>query len=66
MLTLRHVNTAMGWVDGHSFMPHDDSRSTLDESAFEGDGGSIRINGVGEIWSGDERIWRDSGARISR
>ena len=62
ILTLRHADRAMGWVEGHSFMKHDDTRSTLDEATFEGDAGSIRINSLGEIWSGDERIWRDSGA----
>jgi predicted dehydrogenase len=61
ILTLRHLNSALGWVEGHSFMRHDDTRSTLDEATFEGDAGSIRINRLGEIWSGDERIWRDSG-----
>ncbi len=62
ILTLRHADRAMGWVEGHSFMKHDGTRSTLDEATFEGDAGSIRINSLGEIWSGDERIWRDSGA----
>jgi predicted dehydrogenase len=61
VLTLRHARSAMGWVEGHSFMKHDDTRSTLDEATFEGDAGSIRINKLGEIWSGEERIWRDSG-----
>jgi predicted dehydrogenase len=59
VLTLRHADRAMGWVEGHSFMKHEDTRSTLDEATFEGDAGSIRINSLGEIWSGDERIWRD-------
>jgi D-apiose dehydrogenase len=61
ILTLQHLRSAMGWVEGHSFMKHDDTRSTLDEATFEGDAGSIRINKLGEIWSGEERIWRDSG-----
>ena len=61
ILTLRHPHGALGWVEGHSFMKHDDTRSTLDEATFEGDAGSIRINSLGEIWSGEERIWRDSG-----
>ena len=30
-------------------------------ATFEGESGSIRINALGEIWSGDEKIWRDSG-----
>jgi predicted dehydrogenase len=62
ILTLGQVHGAMGWVEGHSLMKHDDTRSTLDEATFEGDAGSIRINRLGEIWSGEERIWRDSGA----
>ncbi len=61
ILTLRHANSAMGWVEGHSFTKSDDQGSTLDEATFEGDEGSIRINSRGEIWRGDERIWRDSG-----
>lgn len=61
ILTLRHVNTAMGWVDGHSFLNHDDSGPTLDEATFEGDAGSIRLTKDGALWSGDERIWRDPG-----
>jgi D-apiose dehydrogenase len=59
ILTLRHVDHAMGWVDGHSFLHHDDSGPTLDEATFEGDAGSIRLTREGEIWSGDEKIWRD-------
>jgi D-apiose dehydrogenase len=61
ILTLRHLQGALGWVESHSFLKHDDSKSTMDEATFEGDAGSIRINRLGEIWSGDERIWRDSG-----
>jgi hypothetical protein len=61
ILTLRHADRAMGWIEGHSFMKHDNTRSTLDEATFEGDAGSIRVNRLGEIWSGGERIWRDSG-----
>jgi predicted dehydrogenase len=60
ILTLRHLKGAMGWVESHSFL-RDDSKSTMDEATFEGDAGSIRINRLGEIWSGEERIWRDSG-----
>jgi D-apiose dehydrogenase len=61
ILTLRHADRATGWIEGHSFMKHDNTQSTLDEATFEGDAGSIRINRMGEIWSGDERIWRDFG-----
>lgn len=61
ILTLRHVNSTMGWIDGNSFCNSRKSGPTLDEATFEGDTGSIRINSVGEIWSGDERIWRDPG-----
>ena len=61
ILTLRHLKGALGWVESHSFLKHDDSKSTLDEASFEGDAGTISINRLGEIWSGDERVWRDSG-----
>ncbi len=61
ILTLRHVSDPMGWIDGSSFLSHQDSARTLDEATFEGESGSIRVNGQGEIWSGDEKIWRDSG-----
>lgn len=57
ILTLRHVNSAMGWVEGHAFQKQEDTRSTHDEATFEGDSGSIRINRLGEIWSGEEKIW---------
>jgi D-apiose dehydrogenase len=61
MLTLRHLNDMLGWVDGNAFLPTNGSISTLDDTTFEGESGSIRINALGEIWSGDEKIWRDSG-----
>ncbi len=61
ILTLRHVNSTLGWIDGNSFENSRMGGPTLDESTFEGETGSIRINSVGEIWSGDERIWRDPG-----
>ena len=57
ILTLRHANSAMGWIEGHTFQKQDDTRSTHDEATFEGDSGSIRINRLGEIWSGEEKIW---------
>jgi D-apiose dehydrogenase len=63
MLTLRHVNGAMGGamgsVEGHAFLKHNNN-PTHDEAIFEGESGTIRVNSSGEIWSGDERIWRDS------
>ncbi len=59
ILTLRHVDGAMGWVEGHSFLKQDDSRSTQDEATFEGDSGSIRTSSLGEIWSGQQKIWTD-------
>ena len=61
ILTLRHLKGALGWVESHSFLKHNDGTSTLDESTFEGDEGSIRINGLGEIWSRNERVWQDAG-----
>jgi D-apiose dehydrogenase len=59
ILTLRHANEVMGWVDGHSFLNHDDTGPTNDEATFEGESGSIRISALGEIWSGHEKIWTD-------
>jgi D-apiose dehydrogenase len=57
ILTLRHVNGAMGLVEGHTFQKQDDTRSTHDEATFEGGSGSIRIDNLGEIWSGEQKIW---------
>ncbi len=37
VLTLRHLEGALGWVESHSFLKHDDSKSTMDEATFEGD-----------------------------
>jgi predicted dehydrogenase len=63
ILTLRHVNSVMGWVEGHTFQKQDDTRSTHDEATFEGDSGSIRIDKLGEIWSGGEKVWTDDHVR---
>ncbi len=60
ILTLRHVNGAMGSVEGHAFVKHNSS-PTHDDAIFEGDSGTIRLSSLGEICAGDERIWRDSG-----
>src|SRR5580692_450343 len=59
ILTLRHVNSTIGWVDGNSFLNHEDSG--LDEATFEGESGSIRLNRLGELWSGERKIWTDPG-----
>lgn len=59
ILTLRHANGAMGSVEGHAFLKRNNS-ATHDEAIFEGESGTIRVNSSGEIWAGDERIWRDS------
>lgn len=60
ILVLRHVNGAMGSAEGHAFLKNN-TGSTHDEAIFEGDFGTIRVSSLGEIWVGDERIWRDSG-----
>ncbi len=62
LLTLRHTNSAIGSIDGHSFQKQEDGGATLDEAIFEGDARSLRINSQGEIWEGEEKLWRDSGA----
>ncbi len=59
ILTLRHMNAVIGWIDGHSFLRFDDTGPSLDEARFEGDSGSIRISNLGEIWSGHKKIWTD-------
>jgi D-apiose dehydrogenase len=61
ILTLRHVDGAMGWVEGSTFLSHQDGARTLDEATFEGESGSILVNGQGEIWEGEKKLWRDSG-----
>jgi D-apiose dehydrogenase len=61
ILTLRHTQGALGFVEGHSLEKDDESKSTMDEAIFEGDAGAIRINRLGEIWSGNERLWQDPG-----
>jgi predicted dehydrogenase len=58
ILVLRHANGAMGSVEGHAFVKHS-SNPTLDEAIFEGDLGTIRVSSLGEIWSGEQRIWTD-------
>jgi D-apiose dehydrogenase len=58
ILALRHVNTVMGSVEGHAFLTHNSSL-THDEAIFEGDPGTIRAISLGEIWSGQQRIWTD-------
>lgn len=62
ILVLRHMNQMMGWVEGHSFLKHGSS-STHDEAIFEGDSGTIRISSLGEIWSGQQKIWSDDQAK---
>ena len=59
ILTLRHVNHMIGWVDGHNLLDHHDSGPSPDEAIFEGDSGSIRITNRGEIWSRHQKIWTD-------
>ncbi|HTZ60722.1 MAG TPA: Gfo/Idh/MocA family oxidoreductase [Acidobacteriaceae bacterium] len=61
ILTLRHVGGAMGSIEGSSFLSHLDSARTLDEATFEGESGSLMVNGQGEIWSGEQKLWRDFG-----
>ena len=58
ILVLRHANGAIGSVEGHSFVK-DNSSPTLDEAIFEGDLGTIRVSSLGEIWSGEQKIWTD-------
>lgn len=58
VLALRHVNGAMGSVEGHAFLKHNSS-PTHDEAIFEGESGTIRVSSLGEIWSGQQKIWAD-------
>jgi D-apiose dehydrogenase len=57
ILTLTHNNEVVGWIDGHSFLNHEDAGPSLDEAIFEGETGSIRLTSLGEIWRGREKIW---------
>jgi predicted dehydrogenase len=57
ILTVRHTAPVMGWLHGHSFVGLEDAGPSMDESTFEGDGGTIRVTGAGEIWSGHRKIW---------
>ncbi len=60
LLTIRHGNGLIGWIDGHSFADQEESGPSLDETTFDGELGSIRITGRGEIWFGKEKIWTDN------
>jgi predicted dehydrogenase len=62
ILALRHVSGAMGSVEGHAFLKHNSS-PTHDEAIFEGDSGTIRVSSLGEIWSGQQKIWTDDQVR---
>jgi predicted dehydrogenase len=57
ILTVGHTAPVMGWLDGHSFVAHEDAGPSVDESMFEGEEGSLRISAAGEIWSGHKKIW---------
>jgi D-apiose dehydrogenase len=57
ILTVCHTAPVMGCLHGHSFAALEDAGPSIDESVFEGEAGSIRISGAGEIWSGHKRIW---------
>jgi D-apiose dehydrogenase len=59
ILTLRHVNDATGTIDGNRFLDLDDGSGT-DEACFEGESGSIRITGRGDIWLGLKKIWTNN------
>ncbi len=59
ILTVRHSNELIGWIDGHSFTDQEECGPSLDTATFEGESGSIRITGLGEIWRGDKNIWTD-------
>jgi D-apiose dehydrogenase len=59
ILALMHFNEVLGWIDGHSFLNHDDSGPSLDEATFDGESGSIRVTSRGEIWFGSRKIWTD-------
>jgi D-apiose dehydrogenase len=56
ILAMRHLHGAMGLVGGHAFLK-DNSSPTHDEAIFEGDSGAIRVSSLGEIWSGQQKIW---------
>jgi predicted dehydrogenase len=58
ILALRHIDGAMGSVEGHAFLKNNSS-PTHDEAIFEGDSGAIRVSSLGEIWSGQHKIWTD-------
>ena len=59
ILTVRHANQVIGWIDGHSFLDQEECGPSLDTAIFDGESGSIQITGLGEIWRGNEKIWSD-------
>ncbi len=57
ILTVRHTAPVMGSLHAHSFAGLEDAGPSIDEALFEGDAGSIRITGAGEIWAGHKKVW---------
>ncbi len=55
---LTHENGLMGVIDGNRFADPVPNGPAMGEALFEGEEGSLHVRATGDIYSGDECIWK--------
>ena len=61
MVTLRHSGSVDGVVDGHRFLDTEPPGAAMGEAWFDGDEAGLRINGRGEVFRGEEKLFEPTG-----
>jgi predicted dehydrogenase len=59
ILVLSHGETVHGWIDGHRFLDPDPDGPAMGDAFFEGELGTISIQGTGDVYRNHVLAWKN-------
>jgi predicted dehydrogenase len=59
ILVLAHGGTVHGWIDGHRFLDPDPDGPAMGNAFFEGELGTISIQGTGDVYRNQVLAWKN-------
>jgi len=60
VLVLSHGGTVHGWIDGHRFLDPDPDGPAMGDAFFEGELGTISIQGTGDVYLNRALVWKNT------
>jgi predicted dehydrogenase len=59
ILVLTHEGAVHGWIDGHRFLDPDPDGPAMGDAFFEGDSGTLAIQGTGDVYRNRTLAWKN-------